>query len=388
MAGFLDTIDLTPNPIDVLRQQYPDAIDLTSSNPTRNGLLFPADILAAAAAPYWMTRRYQPHPRGIAVARQAVADYYHQRTPAVSYDPACDIVMTASTSEAYAMLFALLTDPGDNVLVPDISYPLFEYLAAMYRVELRTYSLDPHRGWRIDQWQLGRASDERTRAVLIVSPHNPTGMVIRQAIPMLSVLQLPVICDEVFAEMPYTVAHVPPLAALMPHLSIFTLNGISKMCALPDLKLGWIAMTPSARAHYAARLEVLNDTLLGANMLVQTMLPHILQAGSAFVVHQRQTIHHRITQILDALAPLSCVRVRPPDAGYYVFVQVLTDISDEALVLALIAQGVFVHPGFFFGVSNGCYIVISALVAQPHLGEGLQRLVAGLRQVCGDIHAP
>jgi aspartate/methionine/tyrosine aminotransferase len=388
MAGFLEHEDLTPNPIDICRQQHPDAIDLTSSNPTRNGLLFPADVLAAAAAPYWATRRYQPHARGIKVARQAVAHYYGQRVPAVTYHPDHDIVMTASTSEAYVLLFALLTDPGDNVLVPDISYPLFDYLAAMYRIELRTYPLDAHRGWRIDPWQLGRASDERTRAVLIVSPHNPTGAVIRQAIPMLSVLQLPVICDEVFADMPYTVPHVPPLAALMPHLPIFTLNGISKMCALPDLKLGWIAMTPAARDRYAMRLEVLNDTLLGANMLVQTMLPHILQAGQPFIAMQRAHIQQQVALVLDALAPLACVRVRPPDAGYYVFVQVLTELSDEALVLALIRHGVFVHPGFFFGVTNGCYIVISALVAQPHLTSGLQRLVAGIRHICGDHAVP
>ena len=146
MAGFLDGVDIAPNAIDRARAHAHDVVDLTNSNPTSNGLLFPEDILAAAAAPYWGTRRYQPHPRGIIAARQAVADYYAQRTPSVHYDPHHDIVMTASTSEAYTLLFALLTDPGDNVLVPDISYPLFEYLAAMFRVELRPYTLDAQRG--------------------------------------------------------------------------------------------------------------------------------------------------------------------------------------------------------------------------------------------------
>lgn len=384
MPGFLDGADLSANTIDDARQRRADVIDLTSSNPTNNGLLFPVDILATAAALYWSNRRYQPHPRGILAARQAVATYYAQRTPAVLCDPHHDIMMTASTSEAYALLFALLTDPGDNVLVPDISYPLFDYLAAMYRVELRTYPLDANRGWRIDQWQLGRASDERTRAVLLVSPHNPTGMVIRQALPILNVLQLPVICDEVFADMPYQVAQVPPFAALMPQLPVFTLNGISKMCALPDLKLGWITMTVSARQQYAARLEVLNDTLLGANTLVQTMLPHILTAGHTFMAHQRQHIQHQVAFVLDALATVPGVRVRPPDAGYYVYVQVNCALDEESLVLALLEHGVFVHPGFFFGASTGCALVISALVAQPQLGIGMQRLVAGLRAVCGN----
>lgn len=384
MAGFFDGVDLSPNRIDLARQHYPDAIDLTSSNPTSNGLIFPAEILAAAAAPYWAQRRYQPHPRGIASARQAVVDYYAGRQPAVHLDAETDIVMTASTSESYALLFALLTDPGDNVLVPDISYPLFDYLAALYRIELRTYPLDVYRGWRIDQWQLGRACDERTRAILIVSPHNPTGMVVRQAISILNVLQLPIICDEVFAEMPYTVAHVPPLAALMPNVPIFTLNGLSKMCALPDLKLGWIALSPQARQHYITRLEVLNDTFLGANMLVQTMLPHILHAGATFMAHQRHHIQQQVAFVIDTLSPLACVRVRPPDAGYYVLVQVQCTLPEETVVLALLAHGVFVHPGFFFGTSHGCTIVISALVAQPQLTVGLQRLVTGLRQICGD----
>ncbi len=384
MAGFLDGVDLSPNAIDRARARHSDVVDLTSSNPTTNGLIFPADILATAAAPYWETRRYHPHPRGMMAARQAVAAYYAQRTPAVTYDPTHDIVMTASTSEAYTLLFALLTDPGDNVLVPDISYPLFDYLAAMFRVELRPYTLDAQRGWRINEWHLGRAHDERTRAVLIVSPHNPTGMVVRQALPMLGVLQVPIICDEVFADMPVGIPHVPPLAALMPHLPMFTLNGISKMCALPDLKLGWIAMTPTARTHYADRLELLNDTLLGANMVVQTMLPQILHDGHAFMAMQRDYIQQQVAQVIAALAPLSCVRVRLPDAGYYVCVQVMCDLSDEALVTALLDYGVFVHPGYFFGATTGCYIVISALVAPPQLALGLQRLVTGLRHVCSD----
>lgn len=388
MAGFLDDVDLSPNRIDYARHQYPDAIDLTSSNPTTNGLIFPADVLAKAAAPYWAQRCYQPHPRGSAHARQAVAEYYAGRSPALHLDAEHDIVITASTSESYALLFALLTDPGDNVLVPDISYPLFDYLAALYRIELRTYPLDVHRGWRIDQWQLGCACDERTRAVLIVSPHNPTGMVVRHALPILAVLQLPVICDEVFAEMPYTVAHVPPLAALMPTVPIFTLNGLSKMCALPDLKLGWITMSLPARERYSTRLEILNDTFLGANMLVQTMLPRILQEGVSFMAYQRQHLQQQVATVLEALAPLSCVRVRPPDAGYYVMVQVDCDLPEETLVLALLDRGVFVHPGFFFGTSHGCTIVISALVAQPQLGIGLQRLVTALRQICGDTSMP
>lgn len=380
MPGFLANADLSANPIELRRQQITDYIDLTSSNPTRNGLLFPPDILAEAAAPYWQTRRYQPNPRGLFAARQAIAGYYAQRTPALTIDPAQDIFVTASTSEAYALLFALLTNPGDNVLAPQISYPLFEYLAEMFRIELRSYPLDPQRGWRIDPWQLARLSDERTRAVLIVSPHNPTGMVVKQAIPVLQWLGLPIICDEVFAEMPFAIPHVPPLAAVMPNVPIFTLNGISKMYALPDLKLGWAVLNPPAR-QYADRLEVLNDTLLGANALTQSMLPTIMHRGHNFVVQQRQIIQKNIATVMNRLASVDCVRVRAPDAGYYLFIEVLTTQDEEAVVLQLLDAGVFVHPGFFFGFDQGCFLVLSCLVAEPQLSQGVQRLVDGLRLI-------
>lgn len=380
MPGFLANADLSANPIELRRQQITDYIDLTSSNPTRNGLLFPPDILAEAAAPYWQTRRYQPNPRGLFAARQAIAGYYAQRTPALTIDPAQDIFVTASTSEAYALLFALLTNPGDNVLAPQISYPLFEYLAEMFRIELRSYPLDPQRGWRIDPWQLARLSDERTRAVLIVSPHNPTGMVVKQAIPVLQWLGLPIICDEVFAEMPFAIPHVPPLAAVMPNVPIFTLNGISKMYALPDLKLGWAVLNPPAQ-QYADRLEVLNDTLLGANALTQSMLPTIMHRGHNFVVQQRQIIQKNIATVMNRLASVDCVRVRAPDAGYYLFIEVLTTQDEEAVVLQLLDAGVFVHPGFFFGFDQGCFLVLSCLVAEPQLSQGVQRLVDGLRLI-------
>jgi aspartate/methionine/tyrosine aminotransferase len=380
MTGFLADADLTANAIELRRQQITDYIDLTSSNPTSNGLLFPADILADAATPYWQTRRYQPNPRGLLPTRQAIADYYAQRTPALILDPAQDVFVTASTSEAYALLFALLTNPGDNVLAPQISYPLFEYLAAMFRIELRSYPLDPQRGWRIDPWQLARLSDERTRAVLIVSPHNPTGMVVKQAIPVLQWLGLPIICDEVFAEMPYAIPHVPPLAALMPQLPVFTLNGISKMFALPDLKLGWAVVNPPAR-QYADRLEVLNDTLLGANALTQCMLPTIMHRGHEFVTQQRQVIQKNIATVMNMLADVDCVRVRAPDAGYYLFIEVLTTQDEEAVVLQLLDAGVFVHPGFFFGYDQGCFVVLSCLVAEPRLSYGVQRLIDGLRLI-------
>jgi aspartate/methionine/tyrosine aminotransferase len=152
------------------------------------------------------------------------------------------------------------------------------------------------------------------------------------------------------------------------------------MFALPDLKLGWAVVNPPAR-QYADRLEVLNDTLLGANALTQFMLPTIMHRGQDFVMQQRQVIQKNIATVMNMLADLDCVRVRAPDAGYYLFIEVLTTQDEEAVVLQLLDAGVFVHPGFFFGYDQGCFVVLSCLVAEPRLSLGVQRLIDGLRLI-------
>ncbi len=175
MVGFFADGDLTPNRIELARQHAAAGagyIDLTSSNPTRQGLLFPADLLRRAADGYWGTRRYDPDPHGALAARAAIARYYAGRTPPLALAPD-DMFITASTSESYGLLFALLTEPGDNVLAPDLSYPLFEYLAAIHHVELRPYALDEARGWRIDPGQParpGRRADAGGAADLAAQP--------------------------------------------------------------------------------------------------------------------------------------------------------------------------------------------------------------------------
>ncbi|MGB9753505.1 MAG: pyridoxal phosphate-dependent aminotransferase [Roseiflexus castenholzii] len=377
MPGFLDGEDLSPNAIERARQASGEYIDLTSSNPTHQGLLFPDDVLREASAAYWANRRYDPDPRGLYAARLAIAQYYAERAPALSLH-ADQIVITASTSEAYSLLFALLTDPGDNVLAPAITYPLFEYLAMVHQIELRPYALDERRGWRIDPTSLRLQADERTRAVLVVSPHNPTGAVLASRAPVLHALDLPIICDEVFAAFPYRAATVPPVGALYPELPVFHLNGISKMFALPDLKLGWIALNDAAHDRFGERLEVLNDTFLSANALTQTMLPAIFEHGRAFTA----AMHERIRQSLDmAIALLSgcdVVRVHPPDGGYYLFPEIVGWGDEEALILYLLKHGVLVHPGYFYGYEQGAHVVISCLVAPSQLREGIERMVAAL----------
>ncbi|MBC8075725.1 MAG: pyridoxal phosphate-dependent aminotransferase, partial [Chloroflexales bacterium] len=319
--GFFASGDLTPNRIELARQEAargPGYVDLTSSNPTQQGLLFPADVLRDAADAYWPSRRYAPNALGLLAAREAICAYYARRAPPLPLEPG-NIAITASTSEAYSLLFALLCEPGDNVLAPEVSYPLFEYLAALHHVELRPYVLDEERGWQLDERSLLEAADERTRAVLLISPHNPTGAIVRRAMPALDALGLPLICDEVFAEFTYAAPATPPLGALHPHAPVFHLNGISKLFALPDLKLGWIAMSGPARARFGARLELLNDTFLGANALTQTMLPALFERGWPFVQEMTARVQTSIYDAIWRLEHIPSLDVRPPDGGYYLF---------------------------------------------------------------------
>ncbi|WP_322490472.1 pyridoxal phosphate-dependent aminotransferase [Chloroflexus sp.] len=379
MAGVFAQLDLTPNRLEQARQARAargDLIDLTSSNPTAQGLRFPPEVLATAAAAYWPSRRYRPDPRGDLAAREAVAAYYARRSPSLAVTPE-DIFLTASTSEAYSLLFALLADPGDNLLVPNVTYPLFEYLAALRHLELRSYQLDEERDWRINARSLRRAADERTRAILIVSPHNPTGAIVDCHVATLDLLGIPVICDEVFAPFTYGVPATPPLAALHPDLPVFTLNGISKLFALPDLKLGWIALNRPARA-FAPRLELLNDTLLGANALSQFLLPTLFEEGEPFVATMVSRVRANITFALRQFANHPRIHARPPAGGYYLFPAISGWDDEEALALYLLEQGVFVHPGYFYGEVHGCHIMISALTEPVLFAAGIERLCAAL----------
>lgn len=379
MPGVFEALDLTPNALELARQRRAAAegyIDLSSSNPTHQGLIFPPAILRAAAKGFWATRRYEPDPRGAPIARAAIKAYYAQRTPPLALG-ADDIFLTASTSEAYSLLFALLADQGDNLLAPNVTYPLFEFLAALRGVELRPYQLDEADGWAINAASLLAAADERTRGVLLVSPHNPTGAVVRAPIPALTRLGLPVICDEVFAPFTYAAPSVPPVAALHPALPVFTLNSISKLFALPDMKLGWVALNAAA-SSFAARLELLNDTFLGANSLSQQLLPALFAQGMPFVEAMAARVRANLDLALAQLAGHPVLDARPPAGGYYLFPAVRGWGDEEELALHLLDHGVLAHPGYFYGDVPGAHLLISALTEPAAFAEGIARLARAL----------
>jgi aspartate/methionine/tyrosine aminotransferase len=381
MPGVFDGLDLTPNALELERQRRLAAdgyVDLSSSNPTAQGLIFPPEILREAAEMYWATRRYTPDPHGSPAARAALVTYYAGRTPPLALDPN-DLFLTASTSEAYGLLFALLADQGDNLLAPSVTYPLFEYLAAMRDIELRPYDMVEEEGWRIDERSLLAAADRRTRGVLLVSPHNPTGMVVGASLAALSRLGLPVVCDEVFAPFVYGIPAVPPVGALHPDLPVFTLNGISKLFALPDLKLGWVALNGAARP-FSPRLELLNDTFLGASSLSQHLLPSLFAHGGPFVTAMVARVRANLDLALARLDGHPRLSAQAPDGGYYLFPAVRGCADEEGLALDLLAHGVLAHPGYFYGDVPGAHLMLSALTEPGQFAAGITRLAETLAE--------
>lgn len=374
---------LEPNPlaraVARLRAERVPFLDLTESNPTRAGFEYPRDLLAPLAEAGGLD--YDPHPLGLPAAREAVAGEY--RRHGIEIDPA-RIALTAGTSEAYALLFKLLCDPGDAVLVPRPSYPLFEHLTRLDGVAFSSYDLEYHARWSIDIASLARGISARTRAVLVVSPNNPTGSFISPAeLEEISELcarhGLAIIGDEVFAD--YVLdARAPRAASVMAQRRAlaFSLGGLSKSAGLPQLKLGWIAASGPGKAVSQAmeRLELICDTYLTVGTPVQRAAKDLIAAGAAI----RRQIADRIAcnrRDLDGLAARRpACRLLHADGGWYGILQVPATASEESITLDLLERDhVLVHPGYFFDFPREAFLVIS-LLPQPDLfRRGLERVL-------------
>lgn len=358
--------ELRPNALAELlaekRKAGAHILDLTESNPTHAGIEYPAGFLASLASE--AAARYEPEPFGLPAARETIAREYGAAFERV--------VLTASTSEAYSWLFKLLCDPGDEVLVPRPSYPLFDYLAALESVNVRHYGLFYDHGWFIDFHTLERAINERTRAIVLVNPNNPTGHFLhRHELTQLCGFGLPIVSDEVFRDYQLNPApdSVPTLQNVDAAL-VFTLNGLSKTVGLPQMKLAWtIANGPRDQVREAlARLEIIADTYLSAGTPVQCALPSLLEL--------RAPVQGQIMQRLRAnLAVLqsSGLRVLHAEAGWYAIVA-----QQEGAELRLLREhDVLVQPGYFYDFENPGYIVISLLTAPDIFREGIRRLRLG-----------
>ena len=355
--------------------------DLTVSNPTRVGLPYPSDLLTPLAVPDALA--YDPAPFGLPAAREAVAGHLADRGVRVHPDR---IVLTASTSEAYSLLFKLLCDPGDAVLVPQPSYPLFEHLTRLDGVEARAYRLEYHGRWEIDVDGLAAMVDARTRAVLLVSPNNPTGSFVRgdelAAVRETAARHgLAVICDEVFADYPLEdgAAGRSGAVAADTEALTFTLGGLSKTAGLPQLKLGWILMggPDGSVAHARERLELICDTYLSVATPVQLAAGALLRRSRPVA----DAILDRVRANYAALRRLAdrfpACRVLCTEAGWYAVVQVPATRSEEALVVELLRRdGVFVHPGYFFDFPREAFLVLSLLPPVDAFAGAATRVLA------------
>jgi aspartate/methionine/tyrosine aminotransferase len=357
-------------------------VDLVSGNVTEQGIAFPPDllqsILAGAAA---AAQAYRPDPLGQRPAREAISAYY--RAQGVDVPPA-QIVLTPGTSLAYWYAFSAFCDPGDEVLAPTPSYPLFDEIASLAHVRLTSYRLDEARGWAIDLNDLAAAITDRTRAIVLISPHNPTGAVAtRSEINSLAALArergIPIIADEVFGEFLSEPDTLPrPAGAGAP--LVVTLNGFSKMFALPGMKFGWMALTgePGAVQRALGAFERMSDAFLPVNEIAQAAAPRILSDGSSFLAQYRSTIHRRRADALAALGASPRVSLVAPRGGFYASVRVDTALDDEALALHILrTSGVLVHPGFFYDLDPTH--IVPSLVSAPETGhDAIRRVLAAI----------
>jgi aspartate/methionine/tyrosine aminotransferase len=340
-------------------------IDLTETNPTAGGFTYPQNLLEPLANPRAL--EYDPQPLGLWSARAAVAADFRRRGIVISADR---VALTSSTSEAYALLFKLLCDAGDAVLVPHPSYPLFEHLTALESVNAVPYALEHHGAWRIDIDSIRRALNDRVRAILVVSPNNPTGSFLHKddlaaLSEIASANRLAIIGDEVFAD--YALDPAPNAAPVLAGAEVltFSLGGLSKSAGLPQLKLGWIgfggasAVVDEALAAY----ELIADTYLSVSTPVQAAAAELIEHGTAI----RAQILDRVRRNLDSLRQIAAafpsVDVLRVEGGWSVIVQVPQLRTEEALVLELLEKDdVLVHPGYFFDLAREAFIVVSLLV--------------------------
>jgi len=373
--------------IDRRRRDGSEVLDLTASNPTTIGLSFrDAELLQSLGNREVVT--YQPVAKGLLPAREAVAAYYAEKGSAVSPD---DLILTTSTSEAYSFVFRLLCDPGDSVLVPAPSYPLFDFLADLDDVHLIPYELLYDHGWQIDFASLqsailrAHAHGGHCRAVLVVHPNNPTGSYakgheINELHRICASNNLAIIADEVFLD--YSLGNGPPASFSDDGDALtFTLSGLSKVSALPQMKVAWIAASgPIALKREAlARLEVIADTYLSMNAPVQWAVPQMLAERH----HIQPQIMARVRANLAALdmrllSHKACTRLAVA-GGWYAVLRVPALGSDEDLAVSLLDHaGVLVQPGYFYNFSSNGYLVVSLITPIHEFETGIDRALSYL----------
>lgn len=375
-----------PNPLtqaeNAARAFGADLYDLTVSNPTNVAVEYDKELILSSLS-HEGAMRYEPTPFGAPKAREAVVDYYARRGITVALD---DVIIVASTSEAYSFLFKLLANAGESALVPRPSYPLFNFLADLGDVVLEPYHLryDSDHGWRFDPNSVIDALNETTRAIITVNPNNPTGTFLdpaaKEAMRKIAAEhELAIISDEVFLD--YLTLEKNERAATMIGESealTFTLSGLSKVAGLPQMKIGWMVLSgPQAEKDEArARLEIIADAHLSVSAPVARALPELLLNAESFIPRLRS----RIEMNRRVLAETG-LSVRRADGGWYAMLDLPESREDEEWALELMEKDrVLVHPGYLFDVEYSSSAVISLIAEPARFKEGVTRIATRITQ--------
>jgi alanine-synthesizing transaminase len=374
--------NLSPNRLSDALAKYRTSgrslLDLTASNPTTCGLQYDRDaLLQALTNPAALL--YEPESRGLATARKAVAQYYAARGSAISD---ADIFLTASTSEAYSFVFRLLCNPGDELLVPAPSYPLFEFLSDIQDVKLVRYPLVYDHGWQMDFPALERAISPRTRGVIVVHPNNPTGHYVKHAeakklSAMCSEREFALIADEVFLD--FAVDHEKPATFAGNRGALtFTLSGLSKISGLPQMKAAWLVLSgpEKVKSEAAERLEVIADAFLSISTPAQLAIPAFLGQRGAFQKQMMARIRENLAELDRQLArQCSCGRLEL-EGGWYAVLRIPATRPDEDFAMELLSKkGVYVHPGHFYDFPSEGYLVVSLIAPERVFADGLRLLL-------------
>lgn len=379
--------ELTPNRVAGILEGYKSSgqkiLDLTQSNPTRCGFVYPQDeLLAKLSVPASM--RYVPSPQGLLSARQAVAAYYQSQNIVIS--PA-QILLTASTSEAYSFLFRLLANPQEEILFPAPSYPLFDFLVDLNDLKSSFYPLVYQGQWALDLGELENRVSLQTKAVVVVNPNNPTGSYIaREELEHLNRIcrknHCALISDEVFFDYAFDrTQRFVSFAANTDSLT-FTLGGLSKTLALPQMKLSWIVVNgpPDIVSDAIARLEIIADTYLSVNAPVQNALASWLTFRPAI----QEQIIKRVTinrdYLVKSFSDYDAGSVLHADGGWYMIVKLLGGVNEESVAEQLLLRDqVYVHPGYFFNFSEEAYLILSLLPPESVFSQGVERIITRVK---------
>ncbi|HXO38149.1 MAG TPA: pyridoxal phosphate-dependent aminotransferase [Candidatus Acidoferrum sp.] len=356
-------------------------LDLSASNPTECGFTYDAPaIMRALCSP--ASLQYHPDPKGLRSARQSVSDYYAGHGECVSTD---DLILTASTSEAYSFIFRLLCDPGDELLIPTPGYPLFDFLADVNDVRLTRYPLFYDHGWHIDTHALQQVITPRTRGVIVVHPNNPTGHFTKpeettHLNQICSANQMAIIADEVFLD--FSLGATQKSFVANAGALTFTMSGVSKISGLPQMKFAWLAVSgPDAEKREAlARLEMIADTYLSLNAPIQLAAPVLLQQRAHFQRQLMDRVRRNLAELDSQLAGNSHVSRLAVEGGWYAVLRIPATRSDEELAIELLDQhDVYLHPGHFYDFPSDGYLVVSLITPEQDFSQGAQQLLSVLQ---------